>query len=164
MVGLCEHYFSHIGQNFQNTKFVKNLCENCFHGSRESYFNSLSIVDCLSNKIKVKDQPVLGSFPSCLKWRWGNHWNSWGVKILVDIKEVVLVFGLLFSYQHSAFFCLLACSPALPPTQPIIALGLWWATHSTKMYLAIIFVSDTVLVSGEKHWVTPFPAHEGLTV
>lgn len=64
MLCLCEHCISHNGQNYQITKFVKILCENCFHGARKLYFN-FSVVGSLS-QLKVGSQLILGIFPSYL--------------------------------------------------------------------------------------------------
>lgn len=54
MVGIVEFCTSYNEQNYQNTQFVKSLCENCLCGTRELYFNSLTVVDPLSKKIKVR--------------------------------------------------------------------------------------------------------------
>ena len=60
MLGLCEHCIFHNGQNYQNTKFVKILCENCFHGARKLYFN-FRLIGSIS-KLKLGSQPILGIF------------------------------------------------------------------------------------------------------
>lgn len=53
MVRLCQHSISHTGQNHQNIKCIKIICETCFRGAGELNANSLRVADSLSNEIIV---------------------------------------------------------------------------------------------------------------
>jgi len=151
-----------LDKTTENIKFIKIVCETCFHGSRELYFNSISVVGSLSNEIKVRKptSPRHVSFMLEMEANDSHAGLSTRAVLVGDWEPVPSSVSGVHTLSFSATVCL---SPLLPPPTPLITPGLAWANHLTKMYSAIIFVPDTDLVSGKKAIKVPFPACKGLT-